>query len=154
MMDDCLKSSGAPPVWGKDANLKSFTKDASTAQNRVTPEAARNNDQFDSAAAKGKVGGAAQIPALNPAASSTAIWTMTKRLKRPQPDLDAGAFHRDALNCKAIWRQAGALKLLAHSQLLRRISKSVPANRSKCESEPILNENPGSVRSENQHEGQ
>jgi hypothetical protein len=117
-MDDCLKSSGAPAVWGKDANLKSFAKDASTAQNRVTPEPARNNDQFDLAAAKGKVGGAAQIPALNPAASSTAIWTMTKRLTRPQPDLDAGAFHRDTINCKAIWRQVGALKLLTHSRLL------------------------------------
>jgi hypothetical protein len=32
-----------------------------TAQNRVTPGPARNNDQFDLAAAKGKVGGAAQI---------------------------------------------------------------------------------------------
>jgi hypothetical protein len=43
---------------------------------------------------------------------------MTKRLKRPQPDLDAGAFHRDTINSKAIWRQAGALKLLTHSRLL------------------------------------
>jgi len=151
MMDDSLKPSGAPAVWGKDASLKSFAKDAPTAQNRVAPEPSRNNHQFDLAAAKGKVGGAAQIPTLNPAASSTAIWTMTKRPKGPQPDLDAGAFHRDTINCKAIWRQAGALKLLTHSQLLRRISKSVPANRSKYESEPILNENPGSVRSGNQH---
>jgi len=136
MMDDSLKPSGAPAVWGKDASLKSFAKDAPTAQNRVAPEPSRNNHQFDLAAAKGKVGGAAQIPTLNPAASSTAIWTMTKRPKGPQPDLDAGALYRDTINCKAIWRQAGALKLLTHSQLLRRISKSVPANRSKYESEP------------------
>jgi len=130
-MDDSLKPSGAPAVWGKDASLKSFAKDGPTAQNRVAPEPARDDDQFDLTAAKGKVGGAAQIPASNPAASSTAIWTITKRLKGPQLDLNAGAFHRDAINCKAIWRQAGALKLLTQSQLLRRNSKSVLANRSK-----------------------
>ena len=80
MMDDGLQPPRAPTIFGQDTRLKSLAEYAAAAQNRVTPKPARHDCQFDLSATEGEVRGAAQIQALNAAASSAAIRTKPKRL--------------------------------------------------------------------------
>jgi hypothetical protein len=62
-------------------------------------------------------------------------------LARAKLDLNAIRYNLHFIYCKAIRREARAGKSMLHMLILRRISKSVNRNSSKCESEPILDGN-------------
>ncbi|GAA0774714.1 hypothetical protein GCM10009077_10890 [Roseibium denhamense] len=89
MMDDCFQSLGTPTIASQHTAIELLAEDASTAQDSIAPEPARDYLQLDTPTGKRKVSRPAHITALNSSAYSPAVRTSSKGLTRPQLNLNA-----------------------------------------------------------------
>jgi len=118
MVDDGLKSLGAPAVPSQDGAIESLAENAAPAKNSITPKSAGQYHELHPSPAKGQICRPTGVSALNAPALSPAAGTYSPRSTRSKQDLHPVPDSLHRINCETIRREARALKTMIHPLIL------------------------------------
>lgn len=141
----------ARAISSQDTVIEALAKNATAAKNAITPKPPRQDRELYPPPTKRQIYGPALIAALHAPGADPAVRADSSRLARSWQDLQPVHYNLHCIYRKTRGREARTLENMLHLLIILLTSANLGRGNSKCESEPLLDENPGSHPSDDQH---